>query len=182
MLIIVTGASRSGKSKIAEQITEKLCPGEKIYLATMISTDGECKDRISLHQSRRAGKGYLTVEKGTHLEELSLELRTTVLLEDLSNLVANEMYDPVGVKENTAKHVVEGIRNISRQSEHLVIVANEVFSDFVRYEESRHYLEILGEVQKKLVKEADLFIEAVFGIAVCHKGGEKYKEVLECGE
>lgn len=182
MLIIVTGASRSGKSRIAEKITERLCSGEKIYLATMFAADGECQERIGLHQSRRAGKGYRTVEKGTHLEDVKLKLRTTVLLEDLSNLVANEMYDVSGTKENTAEHIIKGIQHICRQSEHLVIVANEVFSDFVRYEESKRYLEILGEVQKQLVKEADIFIEAVFGIDVCHKGREKYQEVMRCVE
>lgn len=178
MLIVVTGASPSGKSKTAEQIAEKLCPLEKIYLATMLAGDGECKDRIGRHRKRREGKRYQTVERGMHLDGVKLEQRTTVLLDDLSNLVANEMYDPRGVKENVAGHVMEGIMHISRLSENLVIVANEVFSDIVRYEESAHYLEVLGEVQKKLVREADIFIETVYGIEICHKGAERYREVM----
>lgn len=179
MLIVVTGGSPSGKSKTAERITEKLCPFDKIYLATMISGDRECKDRIRRHRKRREGKRYQTVERGLHLGGLKLGSRTTVLLDDLSNLVANEMYDPRGVKEGVAGHVVDGIMHISSQSENLVIVANEVFSDIVRYEESAHYLEVLGEVQKTLVKEADIFIETVYGIEIFHKGEDRYKEVLQ---
>lgn len=178
MLIVVTGASPSGKSGIAEQITEKLCPSGKIYLATMLAGDGECKKRIGRHQKRREGKQYQTVERGINLAEAELGQKTTVLLDDLSNLVANEMYDPRGVKEDVAEHVVEGILHVGSQSENLVVVANEVFSDIVRYEESARYLQVLGEVQKRLVREADIFIEVVFGILVCHKGADIYKEVM----
>lgn len=179
MLIVVTGGSPSGKSKTAERIAEKLCPSEKIYLATMLAGDGECRDRIERHRKRREGKQYRTIERGTNLQGLNLNQKTTVLLDDLSNLVANEMYDPLGVKEGVALYAVEGILHVMRQSKHLVVVANDVFSERVKYEESAHYLKILGEVQKQLAKEADIFIETVYGIDICHKGIKRYEEVLQ---
>lgn len=177
MLIIVTGGSRSGKSGIAERIAERLCPGNKIYLATMVSSDAECEERIGLHRKRREGKGYQTVECGRHLERLEISEGNTVLLEDLSNLAANELYHSDGSGEEASKNMIEGILRIDKKSRHLIVVANEVFSDIVRYEESRHYLEVIGEVQQQIVKEADVFIEAVYGIPVFYKGKEKLEEM-----
>lgn len=43
-----------------------------------------------------AGKGFATIEQGTHLEEISLPKECTALLECMSNLVANEMFVPEG--------------------------------------------------------------------------------------
>lgn len=170
MFVIVTGGSRSGKSALAEQIAQQLCSGEKVYLATMLPCDSECEARIALHVQKRAGKGYRTVEQSTHLEQLELEGSTCVLLECMSTLVANEMYDVSGIKGDVVNHIIEGILGIQRQSEHLIVVTNEVFSDQEYDSETMRYLDQIGRINQRLVKEADVFIEAVYGIAVLQKG------------
>ena len=41
MLALITGGSGSGKSAWAEGLAQRLCPGPKLYLATMRPTDDE---------------------------------------------------------------------------------------------------------------------------------------------
>ncbi|MEG0155162.1 MAG: bifunctional adenosylcobinamide kinase/adenosylcobinamide-phosphate guanylyltransferase [Lachnospiraceae bacterium] len=175
MLVLVTGGSRSGKSAIAESIAEQLYGGEKIYLATMLPCDRECEERICQHRLNRAGKGYITLEKGTHLEEIQIKRQQCVLLECISNLVANEMYDVTGVKTDVVEHIRNGILHLKKQTEHLVIVTNEVFSDVVEDEETKRYVQQMGLLNQALAASADVFIEAVCGICVIHKGEERMK-------
>ena len=92
MIILVTGGSGSGKSEFAENCCMKLPAVEKRYIATMQAFDEESRARIRKHQRARSGKGFATIEQGTHLEEVSLPKECTALLECMSNLVANEMF------------------------------------------------------------------------------------------
>ena len=64
MTVLVTGGSGSGKSALAEQISERLRQPEKpfYYLATMQVWDAECEARIAKHRQQRAGKGFCTIE------------------------------------------------------------------------------------------------------------------------
>lgn len=175
MLIVVTGGSGSGKSLWAEQIARELVPDSKIYLATMIAYDEESKKRVEKHRIQRAGKGFRTVEKPTHIEELEIDGEPCILLECMSNLVANEMYDDAGVKENVASHIMEGIAYLRERTDHLIVVTNEVFSGIEEYEETKRYLEVLGAVNRELASQADVFVESVYGILVVHKGEEEWR-------
>ena len=47
----------------------------------------------------------------------------------MSNLVANEMYDPSGAGENAEESILAGIHKLQKVSDDLVVVTNEVFSD-----------------------------------------------------
>ena len=58
--------------------------------------DAECRARIEKHRRQRAGKGFVTIERGVDLAGLALPARGDVLLEDLGNLTANEPYSPAG--------------------------------------------------------------------------------------
>ena len=75
MLIMVTGGSGSGKSEFAERCCMELCPGEKIYIATMQPFGKEGAARIQRHKKLRAGKHFQTVECYTDLENLVLHNR-----------------------------------------------------------------------------------------------------------
>ena len=43
MVVTVTGGSGSGKSRMAEEISQALCGGRKLYIATMIVCDEESR-------------------------------------------------------------------------------------------------------------------------------------------
>lgn len=114
MIHLITGGSGSGKSCYAEHLIQKFSEqvpeAEKIYIATMHrNQDLETVRRIQRHREMRAGMGFKTLEWETlpdvdaHAsgeEKAALNLaclpKPYVLLEDLSNLLANEMFLPAG--------------------------------------------------------------------------------------
>ena len=64
MLYMIFGGSGSGKSAYAEDLAVKLCPEEKVYLATLTDIDEEMEQRIRDHRKMREGKSFRTVEQG----------------------------------------------------------------------------------------------------------------------
>lgn len=95
----------------------------------------------------RAEKQFDTVECPLHLARLTLPRCGTVLLEDLGNLAANELYDPDGAGENAAAAILRGIENIAQQCENLILVSNEVFSGGADYAgDTDRYLRTLAAV------------------------------------
>ena len=72
MLYMIFGGSGSGKSAYAEDLAVKLCPEEKVYLATLTDIDEEMEQRIRDHRKMREGKSFRTVEQGLALETLDL--------------------------------------------------------------------------------------------------------------
>ena len=174
MLTLVTGGSGSGKSAFAEDRVLSFGDAQRIYIATMHPFDEESHKRIERHQKMRAGKGFETVECYTGLKNVKLPAGCVVLLECMSNLVANEMFREDGFHPEVSEKITEGVRNLLSQAEHVVIVTNEIFSDGILYEgESEKYKEQLGKINCNLAEMADAVVEVVYGIPVWHKGGEK---------
>ena len=177
MLIEVIGGSGSGKSEFAEGKCMELCPGEKLYIATMEPYDEESRKRVERHRNMRAGKQFATLEVYTGLEQAKIRTGSTVLLECMSNLTANEMYSPEGRKEDTAEWILKGIRHLCSRAEHVVIVTNQVFSDGITYDSgTMEYLKVLGMVNRRIARMADEVYEVVHGIPLMLKGPEEKKE------
>ena len=100
MLHIVYGGSASGKSSYAESFAMSLQgEGRLLYIATMYpykwnttEIDPETMQRIERHRAMRADKGFDTVECYRHVEHIIAKRQDVLLLECMSNLLANEMY------------------------------------------------------------------------------------------
>lgn len=171
MFHLITGGSGSGKSAYAESRIVSLGPARRIYIATMYPFDEEGRQRIRRHRAMRAQKNFETVECYTGLERLKVPEGSCVLLECMSNLAANEMFQPQGAGAHTADRIMEGIRSLRAQCADLVVVTNEIFSDGIGYgEETRRYQQVLGEINRRLAQEADFVTEVVYGIPVAVKG------------
>ena len=127
MLVVVTGGSGSGKSAFAEDRVLSFGESRRIYIATMQAFDEESHRRIRRHRRMRSGKGFETIERYTELDELILPKNCVVLLECMSNLVANEMFREDGFHPEVSEKITEGVRNLLSQAEHVVIVTNENF-------------------------------------------------------
>ena len=112
MLTLVTGGSGSGKSAFAEDRVLSFGDAQRIYIATMHPFDEESHKRIERHQKMRAGKGFETVECYTGLKNVKLPAGCVVLLECMSNLVANEMFEEQGAHDRTVSEVTKGIENL----------------------------------------------------------------------
>lgn len=218
-LILVTGGAASGKSAYAEERIRELfqasgLPGKRLlYLATM-QRDGspETDSRIARHRRQRQGRGFETLERPCAFEVLwtadkdkakAAEFsRCFVLLEDLGNLLANEMYLPAGrlsgaeeAAETVGKEDVDAVQKIAftaeeeenalrryilapllklaEQAEVLLIVSNEIFSDGGDYDrETIRYIRYLGKLHQWLAAEAEEVTEVVCGLPLQKKRRE----------
>ena len=172
MLVLITGGSGSGKSAYAEERVLGFGKARRIYIATMFPFDEESLKRIDRHRAMRRDKGFDTVECYTDLLSAEIPEDSVVLLECMSNLVANEMFQDNGAKENTVDAVFQGVKTLLSKARQVVIVTNEIFSDAVSYEEeTKEYQKNLGKINQALAVLADEVVEVVYGIPVYGKGG-----------
>lgn len=196
MLHIVYGGSASGKSSYAESFALSLQgDGRLLYIATMYpykwntkEIDPETMQRIERHRAMRADKGFDTVECYRHVEHIVAKRQDVLLLECMSNLLANEMYlepdaEEVGIAGKAdsgmsetlspvSKKIVQALINLSERVQELVIVTNDVFSDggSLTYDDStREYVKNLAEINCALAREAETVTEVVCGIPVIVK-------------
>lgn len=189
MMELVTGGSGSGKSAYAESVIcgkhRLLCETTEkaplYYIADMVPYGRETEKKIEAHRKMRAGKGFATLEwyvdlPGKISAPDSPELKgSCVLLECVSNLTANEMYEPAGAQNtggDTPESVIKGVRMLKERCAHLVVVTNDVFRESVTdSEEMTAYKGNLGMINRALAEMADQVTEVVFGVPVCIKSG-----------
>ncbi len=172
MLHVVTGGSGSGKSAYAETELLRLAKQnncKKYYIATMEPFGEETLKKIARHREMRKDKGFETLECYTDLKGTAETLadRPAVLLECMSNLTANEIYRPDGAGDQTADRIMDGVAELCKQCEHVVIVTNEVCSECARDSEDMiRYKQILSEINCRMAERADDVTEIVYGISV----------------
>lgn len=176
MMTLIIGGSGSGKSGDAEEYTDSLSDGiQKIYLATMQVYDEEGKKKVEKHRKMRQDKHFTTIEQPVRIEDALQEMKPgekTVLLECMSNLVANEMFSKEQIKSpsEVADSVIYGIETLRNSVTHLVVVSNNVFEDGGRYDNTvRDYIKTMGVVNERLAKLADEVTEVVVGIPIMLK-------------
>lgn len=173
-LCYITGGAGSGKSEYAEQLAERLhaeLAGPLYYVATMnpAPRDSDAAARIEKHQKRRAGRGYTTIECPTDIAQLRAQtLKNGVfLLEDLTNLYANEVYGTSGHPHE----IVAPLLELAQQAGAVIIVANELYSDGIDYgPETDRFLRDLAGIAAEISAAADQVTEVVYGIPVQLKG------------
>lgn len=171
MLILITGGAGCGKSAFAEKAALSLQPAEKYYIATMLAYDEESFQRIARHQQMRANKGFITVEQPFNISSINTPAHATLLLECMSNLLANEMFDERGSGHNAVSSIIEGIKSLTAKSQNVLIVTNEVFADAACYDEmTNNYIKNMGLLNMKITEIADVVVEVVYTLPICHKG------------
>jgi len=169
MMTVVTGGSKCGKSAYAEKILDSF-GGKKLYIATMLPCGDEAQTAIARHREMRKNKGFETIEKYTDLDEICLPKNCAVLLECMGNLCANEMFGNEKITD-PAEKILSGIVHLKSNSQHLLVVTNDIASDGVIYEkETMEYMRIMGKISRRMSEIADNVIECVYGIPIVLKG------------
>jgi adenosylcobinamide kinase/adenosylcobinamide-phosphate guanylyltransferase len=172
MIVLITGGSGSGKSEYGENLSLKLNAKEKMtYIATMFPYGEETLVKIKRHKEMRKGKGFETIECYNGLKEIEKPIHSTVILECISNLLANELYMENGAKEKAFDEVIAGIRKLSQAADNVIIISNEVFSDTGSNNfDMSTYISLLGKINREIGNMADIVCEVVYSIPIFHKG------------
>lgn len=181
MITLVYGGSSSGKSEFAENLVCSSQIQKKYYLATM-KYSKDTKERIHRHRVLREGKGFHTLEYAVDISNALKELKefeTTeshasegkciLLLECMSNLVANEMFIDGEIKSahQCADKILKEVEALEKQTDLLVIVTNNVFEDGRHYDsQTKEYMKALGMVNRQLAASAESVFEVVVGIGI----------------
>ena len=111
--------------------TDAYAPARLAYFATMQRGGREAQARIDKHLAQRAGKEFVTYETPvlSALADALIDASATVLLDDLGNLVANEMFGaetPNAGAEELARRICASLLGLAGRVRHLVVVADAV--------------------------------------------------------
>ncbi len=177
MITVVIGGSGSGKSDYAEALLDDFS-GQKYYVATMQIYDDEMRRKVERHRMRRNNKGFETIEQHKDIAEVIPVITEAdrsgmkaVLIECISNLVANEMFaDDVDNKTDTADKILSEIKQVAEVVDELVIVTNNVAEDGIDYDSTTlEYIRTISDVNIGLSQMADKVVEVVVGIPIIVK-------------
>lgn len=167
MIVYIYGGVSSGKSEYAEELISKSFEN-KIYLATMENMGSYAKQRIQKHLKQRADKNFLTVEEPKYLSNVNINCVDNILLEDLTNLLSNNIFDKNGMKSDS-KEITEAIFSdiieLEKRCNSLFIVGNDIFS--TKRNQSKEldmFIDCLFSLHQKIIDIADRVVEVIYGL------------------
>ena len=179
MIHLVTGGSGSGKSEYAENwlTGRNKKDGTYIYIATMQPYTEETMKKIERHHRLRAGKGFRTLEKYTDLSELEIPKNQGILLECISNLVANELYREDGTL-NDLKETKEKVEALIKEHGYTTNIA----AKSLRTSKSKTIGLIVPNIDNAWFSQLALAIEKQFfdnnySVFICNTSQDEKKEV-----
>ena len=167
MITLIIGGSGSGKSAYAEKLVKQISENNRIYIATMRVWDHESEIRVARHRAQRNELGFETIECPVRLDGIEIPEDATVLLEDIPNLVANEMFEENG----DVGRIIPALGKLAGSCKNLVMVTGNVFADGGNYDsETQKYMRLLSEVNAAAAALADCGVEVVYTIPIPFKG------------
>ena len=173
MKVYISGGCKNGKSMLAQNLAKKLAGEAPLYyVATMIPHDNEDNARIAKHLEDRAGWGFETLEQGTCLLKCleNADVSGTFLLDSVTALVQNEMFQKDKVDLTAGAKVSEDLKEFCQKVSNVVMVSDYIFGDAERYDElTEEYRKALA-LADKTAKECDLVVEVLAGNYIVHKG------------
>ena len=178
MIVFITGGAKNGKSSLAQDLAVQLARGGKhYYIATMIPSDQEDRDRIRRHIADRDGMGFETVEQGRDIAKVltKADPKGSFLLDSVTALLLNELFpDPTSCEmdESAADRCQQGLAELCDKAANIVFVSDYIYSDAARYDQvTETYRKGLAQLDRYLAARADTVIEVSAGNLIFHKGG-----------
>ncbi len=167
--IFVVGGCRSGKSRHALEIAEKLADIHRVFIATCVPYDEEMKDRVRRHREDR-GAAWITVDAPVELADAILKHSQTaqvILVDCLTLWMSNLLME----SENIESRVEQLTTAINRAQCPVIVVSNEVGTGIVPGNAlARQYRDAVGLANQKVAACVDKVIWMVAGIPVPVKG------------
>ena len=156
-MIFITGGTRSGKSRFAQQRCEAH-PGELLYIAPAEAADDEMLQRVRLHQEARGERWHL-LEEPLWLADKLVESSTgkAALLLDCVTLWVTNLYFHFDEKSGPVLAEVDRFIELAWQlDEPLYLVSNELGSGIVPENRmARQFRDLAGIVNQRLAAAAD---------------------------
>ncbi len=158
--------------------------GRAVYLATMENTGPEAAARVARHRAMRArhgeaaGRTFVTLEQPVDLGGAAVLPGDFVLVEDLGNLLANELWSPAGAGRAGAEaRILSGVKALMERAALLAVVSVDIFAGGDGYApEILDYIRTLGRLHRTLAALAEESAEVVCGIPLAGKGLPAYNE------
>ena len=167
MITYIYGGVSSGKSEYAEELISREF-NKKIYLATMENTGEYAGKRVEKHLLQREGKGFFTIEEPRHIKALNIDEDDNILLEDLTNLLSNNLFNEAGLKNNFKEitdEIFSDIITLKDRCNSVFIVGNDIFStERNQSKELDIFIDCLYSLHNKIIEIADRVIEVVYGL------------------
>lgn len=165
ILVLISGSNSSGKSIYAEQLIAKTT-GARYYIATMRPCTEDNHRRVEKHRAQRQGLGFDTLECPYQIGNAPISPDGVVLLEDVSNLLANAMFEKGGSSDS----VFRDICALADRCRILVVVTIAGLKDDGYDEETVAYINGLNKINQKLFDKASVAISMREGTPVYQKG------------
>lgn len=174
MRIFISGGCKNGKSSLAESCTCALSKGGPLYyLATMIPHDNEDEERIQRHVASRAGKGFITIERGRDITKCleTADPKGAFLLDAVTSLFSNEMFHDGIVDMEAAERTAKELKELVESVENIVFVSDYIYADDGQYDEyTEAYRKGLAFCDRTLAEICDTVVEVCTGQYIVYKG------------
>lgn len=168
---LVLGGVRSGKSRYAQQLAERM--GRVVFVATAKASDQEMARKIARHRKERPAQ-WVTVEEPLELAAVIEEQGRgcDAMVVDCMTLFAANLQEAEGsdrdAMERRVEALCEALRGVACA---VVLVSNEVGSGVVpAYESGCRYRDLLGEINQSVARVADDVVLMVAGLPMALKG------------
>ena len=165
-ITLITGGSRSGKSKIALQLAAPY--RNKVFVATAEATDDEMLARIERHRRER-DPSYLTVEEPVDLNMAlkSLPKETEVTVLDCITVWLGNLFHREKVIDQTCPEIDGFLEILNSPPCHLILVTNEIGMGVIPADSAtRHFRDLAGSLNQQLAERAHEVILSVSGISL----------------
>ncbi|MCP4369382.1 MAG: bifunctional adenosylcobinamide kinase/adenosylcobinamide-phosphate guanylyltransferase [Deltaproteobacteria bacterium] len=167
----ILGGCRSGKSRHALELAEKIQANKRIFIATCIPHDDEMKERIDRHKKDR-DKSWKTFEVPVQLPEAISEKsrKGDVILIDCLTLWINNLLVEIEVHDVIDQRIHKLILALKDAKCPIILVSNEVGAGIVPENKlARYFRDLTGFTNQKVAECADNVIWMVAGIPVSIK-------------
>ncbi|GGF26151.1 bifunctional adenosylcobinamide kinase/adenosylcobinamide-phosphate guanylyltransferase [Echinicola rosea] len=166
MIYYITGGERSGKSRYAQQLAERLS-ASPVYLATSRIWDQDFKKRVDRHQADRDGR-WTTIEEEKYIGQVDMAEKVIVM--DcvtlwLTNWFADSKSDIESCLDSCKSEADQLFSNAQKGT--LIIISNEIGMGLhAQTEVGRKFTELQGWINQYIAKRADKAIFMVSGLPI----------------
>jgi len=171
---LVLGGVRSGKSRFAQELAQRVGGGDVLFVATAEARDGEMAERVAHHRKSRPS-GWRTLEQPREIAAAlnqQPKLPTVVLVDCLTLLVSNILCASPSHDIDRLIHGIETeidalIQAVDDNTTHLIVVSGEVGQGIVpEHAMGRVFRDLLGWANQRLAKQATTTYWMIAGLAI----------------